>query len=362
MHGELTTHNPQLITKTLVFLLLVVGCWSAVPPSAHAYTFSRDLKLGDSGEDVRALQISLNADAQTRIAASGVGSSGQETDFFGEKTQLAVIRYQNLHADEILKPLGLATGTGFVGTATRNSLSGAVVTGDTTKKSFSEAVAAFDAAIEASLPKKNDSVASVEDGDVRNEQSKELFLDAVRSSLVTSGASEEDIEVIENSIEDQSKKPITGLVDEFIEGRSQFDTATRTVEQIKRDVETIAPIAQMGSEKQLTRLFQWFNNLNPATPPKAHAQLLQPVGGMVLYTYLCTCSYTWLIMLGLPTIGLIDYEIGTQGFASYNLPYARYLMGLSTRIPVCYMYAGTSCVPIVSTYGLLTPIVGSSSF
>ncbi len=149
MRGEPTTNDQQSIMKAFVFLLLAVGCWSAVLPAAQGYTFSRDLKLGDSGEDVRALQISLNADAQTRVAVSGDGSPGYETTFFGEKTQSAVIRYQNLHAGEILKPIGLVAGTGFVGAATRKSLSGAVVTGDTTKKSFSEAVAAFDVAIGA---------------------------------------------------------------------------------------------------------------------------------------------------------------------------------------------------------------------
>lgn len=140
------TNNQKQIAK--IFITVIGhGLLVAVPLLMHAYTFSRDLKLGDSGEDVRTLQISLNADAQTRVAESGVGSPGLETAFFGEKTQSAVIRYQNLHAGEILTPLGLTSGTGYVGVATRSRLSGAVVTGDTTKKSFSEAVAAFDAAI-----------------------------------------------------------------------------------------------------------------------------------------------------------------------------------------------------------------------
>lgn len=348
--------------RSIIYVFVLSFFFAILPFSTHGYTFSRNLKLGDSGEDVRALQISLNADAQTRVAVSGPGSSGSETTFFGEKTQSAVIRYQNLHADEILRPLGLTAGTGYVGSATRNRLSGAVITGGVTQKSRSEAIAAFDAAIGAYSPETNGSVASIEDEDVRNEQSKELFLDAVKSSLLAADVPQERIDIIEESIEEQSKKPISVLVDEFIEGRSQFDTATRTVDQIRRDAETIAPIAQNDSAGRFAQLFQWFGALNPVSPPKAQAQLLQPVGGLVLYTYLCTCSYTWLIMLGPPTIGLVDYEIGTQGFASYNLPYARYLMGLSTRIPVCYMYIGYSCIPIVSTYGLLTPIVGSSSF
>ncbi|MEN9405288.1 MAG: hypothetical protein RLY47_247 [Candidatus Parcubacteria bacterium] len=134
-------------SRSISTAFFLFAFFTIVPFSAHGYTFSRDLKLGDSGEDVRALQMSLNANTQTRVAASGVGSPGQETNFFGEKTQSAVIRYQNLHADDILRPIGLAVGTGYVGAATRNRLSGNTGGGTTTKKSLNEAIAAFDTAL-----------------------------------------------------------------------------------------------------------------------------------------------------------------------------------------------------------------------
>lgn len=355
---QTTDDRRRMTPGRLLFLSSVVCCLSFLPLLTHAYTFSRDLSLGDTGEDVRALQTSLNADSRTRVAETGPGSPGNETDFFGDKTQSAVIRYQNLYADEILRPLGIAAGTGYVGAATRQHLGGIGGVTAAGQNDRSQAIADFDTAL-ARLSHSDAGRVSNGNIDVRNEQSKELFLSMVRSALDSSDVPQDEIDVIVESIEDQSKKPLVDVVDEFIEGRSRFDTATRTAEQIIYDAKTIAPFPHEQSSG-FGRLFGWLDALNPVFPPKAQAQILQPVGGLVLYSYLCTCTFTWLIALGPPSIGLVDYETGTQGFASYNLPYARYLLGHATRFPVCYIYTGNSCLPIVSTYGLLSPIVGSS--
>ncbi len=86
-----------------------------VPLISSAAIFSRVLQAGDSGPDVFLVQKILNTSTLTRVAASGPGSPGNETFLFGGATKLAVIKFQNLYASDILAPSGLSYGTGRIG-------------------------------------------------------------------------------------------------------------------------------------------------------------------------------------------------------------------------------------------------------
>ncbi len=88
---------------------------SPVPPITvgSTLTLSRNLSLGMSGDDVRALQVFLNAKGYT-VALSGAGSVGLESTYFGPATRAAVIKYQ------LAKNISPAIG--YVGSITRASL------------------------------------------------------------------------------------------------------------------------------------------------------------------------------------------------------------------------------------------------
>lgn len=86
------------VTAFLVFLFTFQATFAAE-------LFTRYLQVGSTGADVMVLQRILNSNPDTRIAESGLGSLGNETEFFGGLTKQALIKYQ--------KNNGLGTSYGF---------------------------------------------------------------------------------------------------------------------------------------------------------------------------------------------------------------------------------------------------------
>lgn len=105
--------------STRAFVSAGAGGAVVVPPPSQPsapvtiLVLTRDVYLGVSGEDVRKLQQLLNHIGYT-VAASGPGSAGQETAYFGPATKAAVIKYQTARG---------IPATGYVGLITRAYLS-----------------------------------------------------------------------------------------------------------------------------------------------------------------------------------------------------------------------------------------------
>lgn len=87
--------------------------------TASGYTWTRDLSQGSTGADVRELQKFLNSDPDTRVAATGVGSAGMETEYYGPATAAAVSKFQVKYRADILSPSGLVNPTGYFGPSSR---------------------------------------------------------------------------------------------------------------------------------------------------------------------------------------------------------------------------------------------------
>ncbi|MFA6552370.1 MAG: peptidoglycan-binding domain-containing protein [Candidatus Paceibacterota bacterium] len=113
-------------------IYLIIASFLFLASSAYGFDmgnvkFLSDLKLGDFGPEVSILQRILNADPDTIVAKSGPGSSGNETEYFGFLTRLAVIKFQNKYKSDILIPVGLSVGTGYVGKMTIGKLNNLIV-------------------------------------------------------------------------------------------------------------------------------------------------------------------------------------------------------------------------------------------
>ncbi len=104
------------------FHTLLIALLLPMTVSASCINFPRDLKVGMRGDDVYALQKILNSDSSTVIAASDAGSPGNESDYFGPKTFLAVQAFQRLYGSELLQGGASSTPTGIADLPTRTKL------------------------------------------------------------------------------------------------------------------------------------------------------------------------------------------------------------------------------------------------
>ncbi|OHA76976.1 MAG: hypothetical protein A3J30_03125 [Candidatus Wildermuthbacteria bacterium RIFCSPLOWO2_02_FULL_47_9c] len=86
------------------------------PRAVSCMGFNHNLFFGVRGEEVRCLQEFLKAQGED------VYPEGLVTGNFLALTQQAVIRFQEIYASEILAPLSLNSGTGYVGQMTRNKM------------------------------------------------------------------------------------------------------------------------------------------------------------------------------------------------------------------------------------------------
>lgn len=98
-------------SQAAVIQALVTG--SSSSSSSSSCNFTRDLTIGSTGDDVMCLQKLLNANGFT-VSTSGAGSPGNESTYFGAKTQSALAKWQ--------ASKGITPSAGYLGPKTRAAL------------------------------------------------------------------------------------------------------------------------------------------------------------------------------------------------------------------------------------------------
>lgn len=128
--SSMTTAELQSLLNQLLAQLSAVQNNQSVN-GACPYVWTRSLGQGSTGTDVMRLQKFLNMSADTRLAISGAGSPGLETQYYGPITAAAVAKFQTKYRAEILAPLGLSNATGYFGPSSR-AKANQLCTGSTT--------------------------------------------------------------------------------------------------------------------------------------------------------------------------------------------------------------------------------------
>ena len=113
--SELQSQINTLLAQIASLQAQLGGGGSTSTSGVCPYTWTRSLSQGASGADVMKLQQFLNSDADTRVAATGIGSAGQETQYYGALTAAAVSKFQSKYFTDVLAPLGLVNPTGYFG-------------------------------------------------------------------------------------------------------------------------------------------------------------------------------------------------------------------------------------------------------
>lgn len=119
--GAATT--AELQAQIAALLAQITALQAQLGTSASTYSFTRSLTIGSTGADVKALQQWLNANGYA-VSATGVGSAGNESTYFGAKTKAALAKYQAAK--------GISPAVGYFGPVTRASLASVTTTTTTT--------------------------------------------------------------------------------------------------------------------------------------------------------------------------------------------------------------------------------------
>lgn len=331
---------------SLMLALLILPYGTSVRAQASTTNvFITNLSLGSKGTQVMALQKILNQDPDTRIASTGIGSPGNETNYFGALTKAAVVRFQEKYANEILVPAELTQGNGYVGSYTRTKLT-ALSASDTTRTNLSVVPSVTVPPVTTPAPTITPSPAISASPNVsQNPNLKNV--DTFFAALDKVAAKQNIPAATLVTLKEQALKSLATTTDLRAAFLKQVqDTSHQSAADNSFGGRILATI-----EQAFSKVFM---------PEHARAATGAPFGGALLFALPCNGGIWNITIEPLPPTFpvLLAYASGSQAFLSYNIPFTTFLLGEYAPVPMAYCWIGIYPYP---SEGIIRPMIGSSS-
>ncbi|MEK7507938.1 MAG: peptidoglycan-binding domain-containing protein [Patescibacteria group bacterium] len=114
-----TTGDLQAQIAALLAQIQQLQSQLGMQSQSTSYNFTRNLTVGSTGDDVKALQQFLNSHG-AQVSATGAGSPGSESTYFGAKTKSALAAYQ--------ASVGISPAAGYFGPITKARVNSLAIT------------------------------------------------------------------------------------------------------------------------------------------------------------------------------------------------------------------------------------------
>lgn len=313
---------------TQLGLLCFVFCWGTVHAASindfivpRGFTFNKDLyKLTDVIPDVYFLQNLLNMSTSTQVSENSKGANGKLTSYYGDRTESAVGRFQQIFKTDIEYEKSISTTTGAL-----NYKLNAKIVDQYTRAVMNKLVVIYQNQLDQYNSTKNYSTTTTT-----------TLPFASTTTFKTGAGSDSEKDSLEKSAFKYSPQ---GTLLKIIGGSS-----------LVNKVYSYTPSGQMsggGSGAGIAAGSFSVGGFGASGSSGASSAAITPFGGFVTAMTTCTCSYNLLLYVKDPrgpVLPLIYQPGATLLYKMYTPTSGVNVLGKYTTGGQCLIYSGNSCV------------------